>query len=189
MALENTSGRSVLTNYGTRPTDTQYGGETAGESGILRVAEFVFDYDELPGYNAADATAPTVNTTSLAQVIPAGAIITSASFEVITAFTSTSTTSDLLVGIMDDDGGTTISDLDGLFTAAELTQTVIAVAGGRTVSAAGAVLNTRLAEAVQISVSPNVDDLLTGRAKLTVAYIPSVGEQGDQLQDGSIDQS
>lgn len=152
--------RTQYSSYGTRGTDTEYGGETAGEEGLLRVLEFVFDFDELPTYEAQN----------LAQVIPAGAIVTSATFEVITAFTSTSTTSDLTVGITDDDGGATITDADAIFTAAELTQTVIAAAGVRTASASGAILNNDVSEAVQITVAPTVDDLLTGRARLVVAY-------------------
>lgn len=179
MSLLNQSGRGVLTNYGPRPTDTKYGGETAGESGVLRVVEFVFDYDELPA----------LNTTDLAQKIPAGALITSASFEFLAAFVSTGSTAALTVGIADDDGGATLTDVDGIFTAAEITNAIIEAGTPRLVSSAGAVLNVRLAEAVQITVAPTVDDLTAGRAKLTVAYIPSVGAQGDQLQNGSLDQS
>ena len=163
MTMENTSGRDVLTHYGNRETDTQYGGETAGESGVLRVLEYVFDYDELPA----------AGTTNLQMIIPAGAIVTSATFEVITAFTSTSTTTDLTVGIADADGGATITDADAIFTAAELTQTVIAAAGVRTASSSGAILNNDVSEAVEITVTPTVDDLLTGRARLIVAYQPA----------------
>lgn len=166
MALENTAGRGVLDSYGPRGTDTQYGGETAGESGIERVVEFVFDYDELPAYGA----------TNLAQVVPVGARITSATFDVITAFTSTSTTTDLDVGLWQDDNGGTY-DADGLLTAAQLTQTVLATLVRTT--GTGAVVNgVPLTEACQVYITPTVDDLLTGRARLVVSYTQESTEQG-----------
>jgi hypothetical protein len=169
MSLENTSGRNVLANYGTRVTDTVFGGEVAGEDGQTRVVEYTFDAVDLP---------VALNTTDLAQKLPAGALITGATFDIITPLVSTSTTSDLDIGIADDDGGATITDADGLFTAAELTQTVILVDGGRTVAAAGALLNTTIAEAAQVTITPTVDDFLTGRAKLTVTYQQSTEAQG-----------
>lgn len=158
MPLENSSGRGVLTNYGGRPTDTQYGGETAGEMGIERKVEFIFDYDELPAYNA----------TSLAQIIPLGARVTSATFDVITAFTSTSTTTDLDVGLWQDDNDATY-DADGLLTAVQLTQTVIGTLV-RTEGTGAVVNGVPLTEACQVYITPTVDDLTAGRARIVVTY-------------------
>lgn len=166
MSLENTAGRNVLDSYGPRGTDTQYGGEMAGEEGKLRLIEYTFDFDELPAYNA----------TSLALVIPAGARVTGASFDVITAFTSTSTTTDLSVGLWQDDNDATY-DEDGLLTAAQLTQTVLATLV-RTLGTGDVINDVPLTEACQVYITPSVDDLLTGRAKLSITYYETPAEQG-----------
>ena len=173
MSLENTSGRSVLANYGTRNTETQYGGDLAGENGKLHTVEYVFDYDELPAYNA----------TSLAKVIPAGARITEAAFDVITAFVSASTLTDLDVGLWQDDNGATY-DADGLLTAAQLTQTVIGTLV-RTLGTGAVVNGVPLTEACQVYITPTTDDLTAGRARLTVSYYEQPGAQGSQNQDGT----
>jgi len=164
MSLENTSSRGVLAHYGPRGVDETHGGETAGESGIERVVEYLFDYNDLPAYGA----------TNLEHVIPAGARVIEATFDVLVAFTSTSTTTDLSVGLWQDDNGATY-DEDGLLTAAQLTQAVIATLVRTT--GTGAVVNgVPLTEAVQVYVTPNVDDLLTGKAKLTVKYASKAAE-------------
>lgn len=164
MALENSSGRGVLSHYGPRSVDESHGGETAGEDGVSRVVEYLFDYDDLPAYGA----------TNLEHVIPAGARITKATFDVLVAFTSTSTTTDLTVGLWQDDNGGTY-DADGLLTAAQLTQTVIATLVRTT--GTGAVVNgVPLTEACQVYVTPSVDDLLTGKARLTVEYTMKAAE-------------
>ena len=165
MALENTSGRSVLTHYGPRSVDETHGGETAGEAGVERVVEYLFDYDDLPAYGA----------TSLEHVIPKGARITEATFDVLVAFTSTSTTTDLDVGLWQDDNGGAY-DADGLLTAAQLTQTVIGTLVRTT--GTGAVVNgVPLTEACQVYVTPTVDDLTAGKAKLTVKYVQKAAEK------------
>jgi len=158
MSLENTSSRGVLAHYGPRGVDETHGGETAGESGIERVVEYLFDYNDLPAYGA----------TNLEHVIPAGARVTSAVWETIVAFTSTATTTDVLVGLWQDDNGATY-DADGLLTAVNLesavTATLVRVIG------TGAVVNgVPLTEACQVYALPDVDDLLTGKARLTVSY-------------------
>ena len=164
MSLENSAGRGVLAHYGPRATDEAYGGSLSGENGYNRVVEYEFDFDNLPAYNA----------TSLAHVIPAGARITGASFEVITAFTSTSTTTDLSVGLWQDDNGATY-DEDGLLTAAQLTQTVIATLV-RTIGTGAVINDVPLTEACQVYVTPSVDDLLTGRARIVVSYTMNPAE-------------
>lgn len=165
MPLEATAGRGgVQVNYGTRKVDQSHGGETVGEDGIERVLEYIFDYDELPAYGA----------TSLEAVIPKGARITSATFDVITAFVSASTTTDLDVGLWQDDNGATY-DLDGLLTPAQLTQTVIGTLVRTT--GTGAVINgVPLTEACQVYVTPTAADLTAGRARLVVTYTKTPSE-------------
>ncbi len=150
--------RTQYQNYGVRGTDTKYGGETAGEYGELRKVEFVFDYNELPSYDSAN----------LAQVLPANAIIDSVDFDVLVAFTSTSGTTDMVVGLADDDGGANITDPNGLATAADLTQAVIA-ALGRT-AGSGAQIGTTILEKSQVTVGSTVADLTAGRARVVVRY-------------------
>lgn len=165
MALETSAGRGgVLTHYGTRAVDESHGGETAGESGIERVVEYLFDYDDLPAYGA----------TSLEHVLPAGARVLEATCDVLVAFTSTSTTTDLSVGLYKDDGSATY-DEDGLLTAAQLTQTVIGTLVRTT--GTGAVVNgVPLTEACQLYVTPSDTDLLTGKAKVTIKYASKAAE-------------
>ena len=83
-------------------------------------------------------------------------------------------TTDLDVGLWQDDNDGTY-DADGLLTAAQLTQTVIGTLVRTT--GTGAVVNgVPLTEACQVYITPTVDDLLTGKAKLTVKYASKAAE-------------
>lgn len=157
MGFETGAVRGVVSHYGPRNSDQSFGGTLTDRAGERKVV-YEFDYDNLP-------EATNIN---LDAVIPAGALIVSADFRITTAFTSTSTTSDLLVGLADADGGSTITDADGLLTAAQLTQTVIATLVNT--SGTGALVGTVLSEAAVVTVAPSADDLLTGHATLEVAY-------------------
>ena len=158
MSLETAPVRGTVNHYGPRDEDMRYGGTNTNRNGEIKV-RMVFDYNELP-------EATTIN---LDHVIPSGSTILGANFNVVTAFTSTSTTTDLTVGLADADGGSNITDADGIFTAAELTQTVIA-ATGVTAASSGALIGATLSEGAVVTVAPNVDDLLTGRAILEITY-------------------
>jgi len=162
MSLESAGTRGVLVHYGARNTNEKNGGSST-KKGQIKEMSVTFDYDDLP----ADATYA-----GLAAQLPANASIVSARLEVITGFTSTSTTTDLLIGVADADGGSNITDADGLVAAAEATQTAIATAGN-IITGAGAMVGTTIgAEAGVVTVAPSVDDLLTGRARLIVEYLP-----------------
>lgn len=177
--------RTTWTNYGTRGTDNQFGGELAGEEGKLRVVEYSFTYDELPGHSGA---AVDIDDSNLAVTIPAGARITAATFDILDAFGSDSATTDLIVGTYQADGGGAIDD-NGIFEVTELDQTDIA-AETRIVASAGAQLNGAvLAEEAAIVVAPSANDLNAGRAVLTVSYYMVPGPQGHQNQDGTYDGS
>ena len=158
MSLETNAVRGTVSHYGPRDEDMRYGGTNTNRNGEIK-AKFTFDFDELP-----EATA-----INLDHVIPSGSTILSANFRVITGFTSTSTTTDLTVGLADADGGSNITDAGGIFTAAELTQTVIA-ATGVTAASSGALVGATLSEAAVVTVAPNVDDLTAGRAVLEITY-------------------
>lgn len=158
MGFENTSGRNVLSHYGRRELDEKFG-SVYGTKSAVKMAEWTFDYDDLPG----------PGTTNLQLAIPANARIVSARFEVITAFTSTSTTTDLTVGLQQADG-TEIDD-DGLLAATDLTQTVIADVGSLTVGAGALVGDTIGSVAGELVVTPTVADLLTGRGRVIVEYV------------------
>src|SRR5687768_18444307 len=105
MSFENQAIRGVLNHYGPREIEQKYGGDIANS--VIKTVVWTFDYDNLP-----DAS-----TNGLEYVIPANATILSAKLQIITAFTSTSTLTDLTVGLQKSDG--TAIDDDGLITAAQ----------------------------------------------------------------------
>ena len=162
MALETQSIRGVTKNYGTRETQGKYGSNHT-RLGAIKLAKWVFDYNGLP-----DA-----DTTNQGLSIPANSTIVSAKLRIITAFTSTSTTTDLTVGLQVAAG--TEIDNDGLITAAQATQTTIAVAGsiidGASGTPAALVGKTIGATAGELVVTPSVDDLTAGRAEMYVEYM------------------
>lgn len=158
MGFETDSKRGVLTHYGPRETNASYGGKT-NRKGAIKEAVWTFDYDQLP-----DAA-----TNKMGVSLPAYSKIISSRFEVLEAFTSTSTTTDLDVGLQQADG--TEIDNNGLNAAAQLTQTAIATRGNFYLGA-GALIGTSIgAAAGELVVTPTADDLLTGRARVIVEYI------------------
>lgn len=158
MTFEITATRGTVEHYGPRKTDEKFGGRVSYND-MKKTAVWDFNYDDLPAGAAHN----------LNLSIPANSTIISAKFRVITAFTSTSTTTDLLVGLEQADG--TDIDLDGLLTAANLTQTVIAVAGSLTTGTGALVGFTIGAAAGELSVTSSAADLLTGRAQVIVEYL------------------
>ena len=161
MSLEIQTLRSVTKNYGVRDTNQKYGGRNIQD--LIKVATWTFDYDDLPDAAASNQE----------QVIPANSTIVSAKVRIVTAFTSTSTTSDLTVGLQESDG--TEIDNDGLLTAAHLSQATIAVAGAiydGSTGTAGALVGFTIGTAAgELVVTPSADDLLTGRAEVIVEYM------------------
>lgn len=158
MGFELDSKRGVLQHYGVRTVDQKWGGDV--DDDIIKTAVWSFDYNDLP----------TFSTSALNKSIPANARILSAKLEIITAFTSTSTTTDLDVGLYTS-AGVAISAA-GLITATEATQTTIATAGNVIIGAAGALLNKTIgATAGELVVTPTAADLLTGRGRIIVQYV------------------
>lgn len=159
MALETQLIRTVTKNYGSRETDMKYGGNISDK--LYRKAVWDFNYDDLPTNGA----------TSQELVIPAGSTIVSARFRVVDAFTSTSTSTDLTVGLRSKNAVAEDIDDNGLLTAANLTQTTIATAGNL-ITGSGALVGVSIgATAGELYVAPNVDDLLTGRGQVIVEYM------------------
>lgn len=157
MGFESMAVRGVNNHYGPRETNSKFGGDLTGD-GLTKIAIWQFSYDDLP-----DAS-----TSKMEQVIPANAKIISARMEILTGFTSTSTTTDLTVGLQDS-AGNAIDD-DGLITAANATQTTIASAG--LITGTGALVGATIgATAGELVVLPTVADLLTGEARVIVEYI------------------
>lgn len=162
MALETQLIRGVTKNFGARETNGKYGSNHTRLDNI-KLAKWVFDYDDLP-----DA-----DTTNMGLSIPANSTIISAKLRIITAFTSTSTTTDLTVGLQQSDG--TEIDNDGLITAAQATQTTIQVVNSiidGSSGTPGALIGLTIgAAAGELVVTPTVADLLTGRAEMLVEYV------------------
>lgn len=159
MGFETTAIRGVTSHYGGRKVDMAFGGSVLGERGIVKEAVWIFDYNNLP--------TPGLN--KMQVQIPPYAKIVSAKLEILTGFTSTSTTTDLLIGLQQADA--TEIDNDGLLTAANATQTTIATRGNLVVGS-GALVGVSIGAAGgELKVAPNVDDLLTGKGRVIVEYI------------------
>lgn len=161
MGFEADSLRGVLKHYGVRSVNQKYGGNI--DDDVIKTATWTFDYNDLP----AGAT------NNLGLSIPAYSKILSAKLEILTGFTSTSTTTDLTIGLEQADG--TDIDLDGLITAAQATQTTIATRGNFIDGASGtpaALINASIgAAAGELVVTPSAADLTAGKARLIVQYI------------------
>lgn len=168
MTFEKAAIRGVFNHYGPRKTDSHFGGFIDNE--VIKTIQWTFDYTQI-GTNAG--TDVMGGTTNLEFSIPANATILSAKLQVVTAWVSTSTTSDLTVGLEQADG--TDIDLDGLITAAQATQTTLAVAGsiidGASGTPAALIGFTIGAAAGELVVTPTVDDFTAGKARLIVTYI------------------
>lgn len=164
MGFEATNKRGTLEHYGPRETEMKYGGRVSWDN-LKKTAVWTFDYDNLPDNGAAN----------LDQVIPANSTILSAKMRIVTAFTSTSTTTDLTVGLRTAGASTEDIDDNGLITAAQATQTTIAVVGsiidGSSGTAGALIGKTIGSSAGELYVAPSVDDLLTGRAEVIVEYL------------------
>jgi hypothetical protein len=158
MALELDSKRGVFNHYGVRTTEKKYGADTDDDK--VKWVEWVFNYNDLPASG----------TSNLQYSIPANARILSARLEIITAFTSTSTTTDLTIGLSDSAGN--VISADGLILATEATQTTIATVGNVIVGSTGGLINKTIGTtAGELVVAASAADLLTGRARLLVEYI------------------
>lgn len=158
MTIEIAAKRGVAAHYGTRETTGQYGAQQ-NSSGVVKSAVWDFTY----------ATLPAAGANNLQFVIPANATIVSARLIVDTAFTSTSTTTDLTVGLQTSAG--VEIDNDGLVTAVNADQTAIAVANA-VVTGSGALVGKGIgASAGELVVGSTAADLLTGSGRVIVEYI------------------
>lgn len=158
MGFEIDAKRGVANHYGARETNGKFGGQQ-NSSTIIKSAIWDFDYNDLPS----------AGTNNLQFVIPANSTIVSARLYVDVAFTSTSTTTDLVVGLYTSAGAAI--DADGLLAATDATQTAIGTAGN-VVTGAGALVGKSIgASAGELVVAPTVDDLLTGKGRIVVEYV------------------
>lgn len=170
MAIEAMLKRLVTNHYGPRSTEGRYGGKSLDVTGKKQVARWIFNYNNLP-----DAA-----THGLDVIIPANSTIVSAKLNIITAFTSTSTTTTLTVGLQKASGAGI--DDDGLITAAQATKTTIAVANSIIDGASGtpgALIGFTIGTSDgELVVTPSANDLLTGRAEVIVEYLlPAPSQQ------------
>lgn len=158
MGIEIDAKRGVANHYGVRTTTGQYGAQENSD-GVIKSAIWDFTYNTLP----------TPGTNNLQFVIPANATVVSARLIVDTPFTSTSTTTDLTVGLQTSAG--VEIDNDGLITAANATQTTIAVDGG-VVTGSGALVGKGIgATAGELVVAGTDTDLTAGAGRVIVEYI------------------
>lgn len=159
MGFEIDAKRGVANHYGVRTTSGKFGAQQSTKNGIVKSAIWDFTY----------LTLPAAGTNNLQFSIPAGATIVSAKLFVDTPFTSTSTTTDLDVGLYTAAGSAI--DADGLITAANATQTAIAVDGG-VITGTGALVGAGIgASAGELVVTPTVADLTAGAGRVVVEYV------------------
>ncbi len=159
MGFEIDGKRGVAQHYGVRTTNGKFGGQQSTKNGIIKSAVWDFDYNDLPSQGS----------NGLQLSIPANATIVSAKLYVDVAFTSTSTTTDLDVGLYQ--AGGTVIDADGLITVAEATQTAIGTAGNVVTGAGALVGKTIGAAAGELKVTPSVDDLTAGAGRIVVEWV------------------
>lgn len=157
MTIEIGRVRGVANHYGVRNTDGKFGGQLISNGEVKKV-EWNIVYNDLP----------VAGTNNLQYSIPANSTIVSAKLYVGTAWTSTSTTTDLLIGLEQADG--TDIDVDGFVSAADATQTTIAIANSVITGTGALVGKTIGAAAGELIVAGSAADLLTGTAKLVVEY-------------------
>ena len=158
MGYESNTGLGVLNHYGPRETNGKYGSASPG-TGIVKRAQWEFSYDDLP-----DAA-----TDGLGFVIPAGASIVSATMYIDQAWTSTSGTTDLVVGLQEADG--TEIDNNGLFDGTDATQTAIGTEGN-VVTGVGALVGAAIGAANgELVVAGSDTDLTAGKARVVVEYV------------------
>jgi hypothetical protein len=157
MTFEIDAKRGVANHYGVRTTNGKFGAEACDE--LVKWAVWDFKYNDLPA----------AGTNNLQFSIPANATIISAELIVDTAFTSTSTTTDLTIGLATSAG--VEIDLDGLITAANATQTTIAVANS-VITGSGALVGKGIGSAAgELVVTPTVDDLTAGAGRVVVKFV------------------
>lgn len=156
MGYEVDSKRGVANHYGVRTTNGEYGAQSQSV-GLVKQAVWDFTYDKLPNGG----------TNNLQFVIPANATIKSALLYIDAAFTSTSTTTDLVVGLETSAG----SSAGTLVLASEADQTAIAVAG-KVITGGGTLVGLTVgANPVELYVTPSASDLLTGAGRVVVEYV------------------
>lgn len=157
MGFENTAGMGVNNFYGPRTTNSKFGGRI--DDDVVKHASWVFNFDDLPRGT----------TGKLEMSLPAYAKILTARFEVLTGFTSTSTLTDLDVGLQQSDG--TAISAGGLLPSTQLTQTAILSRGLFTVGTGVLVGASIGAAAGELVVTATAADLLSGKARVIVSYI------------------
>ena len=169
MPFETNLIRNVSNHYGPRLTDSRFGGRIENE--LVKSVQWSFNHTQVG--TALGSVQCGVG--ALEYSIPANSTILSATLQIITAFTSTSTLTDLNIGLEQADG-TDIS-LSGLITAAQANQTAIAVVGSVILGSSGtpaALIGLTIGAANgELIVQASTADLLTGRARLIVTYIRS----------------
>lgn len=147
---------SVRVHYGPREVEDKSPSKL-NTAGSIQELVVPINYDNLPASEADDATV---------LVVPAGAVLVSATLVVEEDFVSTSTTTTLNIGLSGLDG--TPIDADGIDAAVAADGLV----AGTVVLCNGADIGTIPSLTVdgQVVVTPSVADLESGKAKLVIEY-------------------
>ena len=159
MGFEIDSKRGVAASYGVRTTNGKFGGQQSTKNGVVKSAVWDFKYNDLPNYGS----------NGLQFTLPANTTIVSAKLYVDVAFTSTSTTTDLDVGLYTAAGAAIAAS--GLISASEATQTAIGTAGNVVTGAGSLIGKTIGGTAGELVVTPTVADLTAGQGRIVVEYV------------------
>lgn len=155
MGFETAPKRGVVVHYGPRDNKANYGG-AHGSKGRVKTAVWRLDYADV---NADFATAD-LGADALAHVIPAGAVINSATLNIITAFDGTTITAN--IGL-ETSAGAEI-DVDGIDAAVSL-----ATVGS--IACDGALVGTTIGEAAgYLAIVGSAADNTVGELELIVEY-------------------
>lgn len=164
MALENTAGLGVLTNYGPITTKGKYGGEIGDE--VVKHVSYEIDFNDLQSTSAWAVD-------GLDYIIPAGASLLSCRTVVETAVVGPTA---ITIGTYKASDGTTAIDADGLQTAAAGVVTALDAIGDVLVGT-GAQLTTGTAGAgalefaAVIRILPTVAVATAGKFRVYISYL------------------
>jgi hypothetical protein len=154
MGIEVAGVRGVAVQYGPRNTLGKYGRKGV-EDGVVKSAEWVFDYNDLPEPSEG----------GLEFVLPAYAKIVSAKFETLVAFAGGTS---LNAGLQKSDG-TEIDD-DGLFTTTNLAVANVN-ARGKTVAGSGALVGGSVGADAGELVVEATGTFTAGKGRIIVQYV------------------
>ena len=166
MGLEVDGKRGVMNHYGPRKSSAPCVG---GQTGVFstKFAEWVYDFDDYPTPDADN---------DMQHIIPAGSIVTRATWKVVTQGAGGTVTQEIGLNAADNSAPGT-DDPNGLFTTSNVTDAarkLAPTAVGSGLVAGGAQVSTALAVDSTLEVTASAATATAGRYQVIVEYqVPS----------------